>query len=70
MERLSQQYILNIAFTEAINREELLLKKYENYCKEAKDKELKKILRDFSQTSRDHIKMINDKMILLSIDKT
>lgn len=70
MERQSQQYILNIAFTGAINREELLLKKYEHYYQITKDKELKNVLRDFSQTSRDHIKMINDKMILLSIDKS
>ncbi|HHV29231.1 hypothetical protein [Acetivibrio mesophilus] len=69
MEKQSQQYILNIAFTESINREELLIKKYEHYFKISKDKELKNILRDFSQNSRDHIKMINDKMILLSIDK-
>ncbi|GAE87063.1 hypothetical protein [Acetivibrio straminisolvens] len=49
MERQSQQYILNIAFTDAINREELLLKKYEHYYEISRAKELKNILRDFSK---------------------
>lgn len=70
MEKLSQEYILSIVFNESLDREELLLKKYDEYYKNIKDKELKDIIKDFVRNSEEHIKIMKDKMIMLNVKKT
>ena len=67
MEELSQEYILSIAFSDSIKREELLLKKCEGYYDTAKNKDLKDMLKIFKKTSREHIDTMKDKMIKLKI---
>ncbi|AUG58675.1 MAG TPA: hypothetical protein DCE02_06165 [Ruminiclostridium sp.] len=70
MDKLSQEYMLNIMFNESIDREQLLLKKYDDIFDKIKDKEIKNMLKEFSKNSREHIDILKDKMIALNIKKT
>lgn len=67
MQEFSQEYVLSIIFRNSINKEELLLKKYENYYGVIKNKELKEIVKEFKKTSREHLNIMKDKMIKLKI---
>lgn len=67
MEELSQEYILSIVFRNAIDKEELLIKKYQDYYPDLKNKELKDMLKQLNKTSEEHIKILKDKMIKLKI---
>ncbi len=67
MEELLQEYILSIVFRNAIDKEELLIKKYEDYYTDLKNKELKDMLKKMKKTSEEHIKILKDKMIKLKI---
>ena len=67
MEKLSQEYILSIVFKNSIEREELLLKKYDDFNNDIKDAELKDILKEFRKNSQEHVKILKDKMIKLNI---
>jgi len=67
MDKLSQEYIQTIAFRSAIDREELLIRKCHEYYEKLKDKELQRLVKEFEKTSMEHIKMLKDKMIKLSI---
>lgn len=67
MEEFSQEYVLSIVFRNSIDKEELLLKKYEDYYFMIKDKELKEIVKEFRKTSQEHLKVMKDKMIKLKI---
>lgn len=70
MDKLSQEYMLSIIFNESIDREQLLLKKYDDICNKIKDKEIKNMIKEFSKNSREHIDILKDKMIALNIKKT
>lgn len=67
MEEFSQEYVLSIVFRNSIDKEELLLKKYEEYYSHIKNKELKEVMKDFRKTSQEHLKVMKDKMIKLKI---
>ncbi|HWR60290.1 MAG TPA: hypothetical protein VN580_01680 [Clostridia bacterium] len=67
MEELSQEYVLSIVFRNSIDKEELLLKKYDDYYDKLKNKELKEAVKEFSKTSREHLKIMKEKMIKLKI---
>lgn len=67
MEELSQEYVLSIVFRNSIDKEELLLKKYDDYYDKLKNKELKEVVKEFSKTSREHLKIMKEKMIKLRI---
>ena len=49
MDKLSQEYMLSIMFNESIDREQLLLKKYDDICNKIKDKEIKNMIKEFSK---------------------
>lgn len=67
MEEFSQEYVLSIVFRNSIEKEELLLKKYEEYYEKLKNKDLKELIKEFRKTSREHVKVMKDKMIKLKI---
>lgn len=67
MEEFSQEYVLSIVFRNSIDKEELLLKKYEEYYDNVKNKELKEIIKEFKKTSQEHLKVMKEKMIKLKI---
>ena len=67
MEEFSQEYVLSIVFRNSIDKEELLLKKYEEYYSKIKNKDLKEIIKEFEKTSREHLKIMKEKMIKLKI---
>ncbi len=67
MEEFSQEYVLSIVFRNSIDKEELLLRKYEDYYSEIKNKELKEVIKEFRKTSQEHLKVMKDKMIKLKI---
>lgn len=67
MEKLPQEVIQRWTFISALEREELLIKKYEDYMEVLKDKELRDLLKDFMRTSQDHIKLLKDKMNKLKV---
>ena len=67
MEEFSQEYVLSIVFRNSIDKEELLLRKYEDYYSEIKNKELREVIKEFRKTSQEHLKVMKDKMIKLKI---
>jgi len=67
VEEFSQEYVLSIVFRNSIEKEELLLKKYEEYYEKLKNKDLKELIKEFRKTSREHVKVMKDKMIKLKI---
>lgn len=67
MEELSQEYMLSIVFRNSIDKEELLIKKYDDYYPVIKNKELREIVKGFKKTSQEHVKVMKDKMIKLKI---
>ncbi len=67
MEKLSQKCMLSTAFKQSLNREELLLKKYENIASKIRDRDLKDIIKEFRENSYEHIKLMKDKMIKLNL---
>ena len=67
MEEFSQEYMLSIVFRNSIDKEELLLKKYEEYYSKIKNKDLKQVVKEFSKTSQEHLKIMKEKMIKLKI---
>ena len=67
MQKVSQGHILSVIFSESIEKEELLLKKYDDYMRDVKDRELSDMISEFIDDSRNHIKLMRDKMIKLSI---
>lgn len=67
MEEFSQEYMLSIVFRNSIDKEELLAKKYEEYYDKIKNKELREVIKEFEKTSREHLKVMKDKMIKLKI---
>ncbi len=67
MEEFSQEYVLSIVFRNSIDKEELLLKKYDDYYDKLKNKELREILKEFDKTSQEHLKIMKEKMIKLKI---
>ncbi len=60
-------YKLFISFTEAIDREELAIKKYQEFIKTVKDKELKNLLSEFKMNAKEHISLLKDKIIKLNL---
>ncbi|HWQ29632.1 MAG TPA: hypothetical protein VN549_01475 [Negativicutes bacterium] len=67
MEEFSQEYMLSIVFRNSIDKEELLLKKYDEYYDMIRSKELKEVLKEFKKTSQEHLKIMKEKMIKLKI---
>ncbi len=67
MEEFSQEYVLSIVFRNSIDKEELLLKKYEDYYSKIKNKELRDVIVEFKKTSQEHLKVMKEKMIKLKI---
>ncbi|MCG8540054.1 MAG: hypothetical protein MJA82_08965 [Clostridia bacterium] len=66
MRRLSQEHLMDTAFTLSLQREELLLKKYSEYIDQIDNKELKNMVKNFKKVSKEHIKVIKDLMIKLN----
>ncbi|MTI49626.1 hypothetical protein [Sporosalibacterium faouarense] len=67
MKKVSQEDVLNLAFTKTLNREELLIKKYESFYRQTNNKEIKKILKALKSTSKEHIKLSRELMSNLNI---
>lgn len=71
MEELQQEYILSILFKHAVDREDLLVKKYSGYYEKLdgknKNMELVNLLKEFEGNAREHINILKDKMIKLNI---
>lgn len=66
MDKMSQEYMAKLAFSGSIKREELLLKKYEDYRASLKNSDLKDLIKDFKETSREHLDVLKDKMLKLN----
>jgi len=67
MKKVSQEDVMNMYFTLALNKEELLTKKYSLYDKKTKNKEVKALLKDLNKVSKEHIKLIIELMSNLNI---
>lgn len=68
MEQLQQEYILSIYFTYAVERENLLVKKYHDLITEnRKNTAVKEIMEEFEKEAREHLSMLKEKMIKLGI---
>jgi len=69
MERLSQEYMLRLVFNDTLEREELLQKKYNRFQPLFKDPEIKEMIEDFKNTSREHLDLLKDKMVKMNFEK-
>lgn len=58
---------MDTAFILSVEREELLLKKYSEAIEGLDNKELKKDIKEFKKTSKEHVKLIKDLMIQLNL---
>lgn len=67
MENIKEDYLISTIFNKLITREELLLKKYDEYLLKIKDSEEFGMLKEFVQTSQEHIKVMRKKMLKLNI---
>lgn len=68
MEKLQQEYILSMVFVRAIERESLLLKKYQEYIKdEEKNPDVKEMLKQFEKETGQHLTILRNKMVKLNI---
>lgn len=67
MKKLSQEQLMDVSFTLSIDREEILLKKYQDCMGRINTKEIKDIIKEFKKTSREHIKLIKDLMIKVNL---
>lgn len=68
MDKAPQDNIIKSIFDESIEREELLLKKYSDLTPYLKNSEYKEIFNDFKKVSKEHLKLVKDKMIKLRIN--
>ncbi|OPZ84793.1 MAG: hypothetical protein BWY74_04096 [Firmicutes bacterium ADurb.Bin419] len=69
MEKLSQEYFMRFSFSNSIEKEELSLKKYDEYYNLIKSNELKEIIKEFMQTSMEHIELLKEKRLKLNYEK-
>ncbi|PRX33587.1 hypothetical protein BX659_103114 [Orenia metallireducens] len=67
MQKISQEYVLAIFFTKALNKEKLLIEKYKAYYPNFKDQETKDMLKEFNKSAQKHVNIMKDKMIKLGI---
>ncbi|AUS95690.1 hypothetical protein CDQ84_01635 [Clostridium thermosuccinogenes] len=67
MKRIPDEFIISMVFKSAIDREELLIKKYEDYSKNMKSEELKEMIDEFKSEAQGHISMIKDKIMQLNL---
>jgi len=67
MKRIPDEFIISMVFKSAIDREELLIKKYEDYSKNTKSEELKEMIDEFKSEAQGHISMIKDKIMQLNL---
>jgi hypothetical protein len=67
LKKLSQEYILSIKFVKAVEREELLIKKCDDYLKDMKNGDISEVLKSFRKNAQEHIRLLKDKMIKLNI---
>lgn len=67
MENISQDMLIRQSLLNSIDREELLMKKYDEYNKFIEDTETKELLKEFQQTAQEHMVLLKDKLIKLKI---
>jgi len=67
MKKVSQENVLNFAFAEALNKEELLQKKLKHYYGITNNKEIKRLLKDLHKESKEHVKLLMELATNLSI---
>ncbi|MFZ5966895.1 MAG: hypothetical protein ACOYVK_06945 [Bacillota bacterium] len=60
MKQISQKHLMDTTFARSIQREELLMKKYEDYYELIENKELKALLKEFKKNAKDHLRLINE----------
>jgi len=69
MKKVPDDYIINIAFRSSIDKEKLLIKKYDDYDTDIKSKDLKNMMKEFKKDSQEHINKMRDKIIQLNIQE-
>ena len=67
MKKVDQKCMMSNAFRLSIEREQLLVKKYAHYYPHLKDRRIKEMVKEFKNTSRNHIEKLKDKMIKLNL---
>ena len=67
LKRVSQEYILTIKFTRAVEREELLVIKCDEYLESLKRGDLTDMVKSFRKNAQEHIRLLKDTMIKLNI---
>lgn len=69
MKKMSQQSLMDTKLLMSIEREELLVKKYEEYDGQLDNKELKQMIKKFKKTSKEHLGLVKDLMIKLNLER-
>lgn len=67
LKKVSQEYILTIKFTKAVEREKLLIMKCDGYLESLKRGDLTDMVKSFRKNAQEHIRLLKDTMIKLNI---
>jgi len=67
MENISQDMVIRQSLLNSIDREELLVKKYDEYNKYIEDTDTKDMLNEFQETAKEHIALLKDKLVKLKV---
>ncbi len=67
MENNAQDSIMKQSLLNAMEREKLLIKKYDEYSPYIKDDETKELLKEFQENAGEHIDLIKEKLRILEI---
>ena len=62
MENPARNSMARQSLVHAIDKEELLIKKYDHYNKTIKDGDLEVLLTEFAETAREHIELMKSKL--------
>ena len=69
MQQISEEYIFKQSIHQSLGREDLLLKKYDHYLAQLKDRELHEMLTEFKQTALVHTEILRDKMLKIGCNE-
>jgi hypothetical protein len=67
MKKVPSEYAIILAFESALEQEELLLRKYDEYLEVLESDNLKDMLREFRKYAQEHVKLIHDKVVHLNL---
>lgn len=69
MKKVPLEYTVILAFENALEQEELLLRKYDDYLYALESDTLKDMIREFQKYAHEHVKLIHEKIVQMNLQK-